>query len=260
MTIQLALTPDRRWPVADADTYAREAAEAGFDRSALMISGNGPFAASPAAFAAFRRHGLACSELVYLSIERDGDATLAAARTAAEAAAAAGAPWVNTIFQTRLRQKSLDLAARVAAILFDAGARLGMEFAPGGVGVGSIADALRVVEHAGPEKAGVVLDTWHFTNGPSTFRDLETMPLDRIAYVQFCDGLPWISHDWVEETANRRVLPGEGIFQLDRFASILKSRGWDGTVTLEVPSAELCKLPFPDFVRRARDAMERFWR
>ncbi|MCU1376316.1 MAG: Xylose isomerase domain protein barrel [Actinomycetia bacterium] len=259
MSIELALTPDRRWPVADAGSYALQAIEAGFGASALWIGGDGPLAASTDSAAAFERHGLACSELVHLSIERDEVATLTAARLAAEAAATTAAPWVNTIFVTRLRDESLDLAARVAEVLADAGTRLAIEFGPGGLGVGSITDALLVVEHVGPEKAGVVIDTWHFTNGPSTFDDLEAMPLDRLAYVQFCDAPPWIGDDWMVETGDRRVMPGDGTFELERFASILRDRGWAGLVTLEIPSVELSQLPFTEIARLGMAAMARYW-
>lgn len=259
MGIELALTPDRRWQVSDAATYAAQASSAGIGLTALMLSGDGPLAATAANREAIEANGMRCSELVGLPVARDVDATLAAARHAAEAAAATGAPWVNTIFQTRLREESLDLAARVAEILADAGTRLAMEFGPGGPGVGCIADALRVVEHVGPDRAGVMIDTWHFTNGPSTFEDLETIPLDRIAYVQFSDAPPWIGDDWFQETVDRRVMPGDGIFELDRFASILRGRGWEGMVTLEVLSADLAEVPFPEIARQAQASMARYW-
>jgi sugar phosphate isomerase/epimerase len=111
----------------------------------------------------------------------------------------------------------------------------------------------------GPGRAGVVIDTWHFTNGPSTFEDLEVMPLDRLAYVQFCDAPPWIGDDWMFETGDRRVMPGEGTFELQRFASVLLDRGWAGLVTLEVPSVELSELPFTEIARRGMAAMARYW-
>jgi sugar phosphate isomerase/epimerase len=61
------------------------------------------------------------------------------------------------------------------------------------------------------------------------------------------------------ETTNRRAMPGDGFLQLDRFASTLLDRGWDGMVSVEVLSDQLRAMPVADFAQRAYDATTPYW-
>jgi sugar phosphate isomerase/epimerase len=151
------------------------------------------------------------------------------------------------------------LIARCAAILAEGGAKMAVEFSPLGP-VASLPDAVAVAEAARIERAGVLVDTWHFMRGPSTWEDLAAVPVERIAYVQFDDALPMASDDLMDETMNRRVMPGGGEFDLARFAETLLGRGWEGTVSVEVLSSELAALPLEDFATQARLSTIRYWR
>jgi len=254
LAIELGLTPDGR-SSATFDEYLDAAQAAGF-----ATVGVGANRADDAAAAALAARGLHCHELLSLSIRRDEEATEAQARDLAAAAARVGAPWVLAIFNTKLRAESLALAVRCAAILNEAGARFAMEFGPGGAGVGSIPQAIEVVDAmGGPTKAGVMIDTWHFAHGPSTFDDLATIPLDHIAYVQFDDAPPWESDDFQVETMNRRAWPGDGVLELDRFADTLRARGWEGVVSSEVLNAEYAQLPIDEYCRQAFTTLARYW-
>jgi sugar phosphate isomerase/epimerase len=190
---------------------------------------------------------------------RNEDKNLLHARALAEAAGAVGAEWVLTTFGAPLTSESAKELARYAAMFSEAGAKMAAEFSPLGK-VTSIPAALAVVEAAGAARAGVMIDTWHFFRGDSTWEDLETVPLERIAYVQFDDALEPVSDDAMDETMNRRTMPGDGSFALERFVSTLLGRGWDGLVSLEVLSAELRRLPVPEFARTAHESAIRYWR
>jgi sugar phosphate isomerase/epimerase len=135
---------------------------------------------------------------------------------------------------------------------------MAVEFSPLGP-VPSISAALAVVNAAGEGSAGVVIDTWHFFRGDSTWEHLERMPLDQIAYVQFTDAPSPVSENGIYETMHRRAMPGDGTFELDRFASTLLDRGWAGLVSVEVLSAELRELPVAEFARRAFESTARYW-
>jgi sugar phosphate isomerase/epimerase len=106
----------------------------------------------------------------------------------------------------------------------------------------------------------VMIDTWHYFRGDSTWEDLETVPLDRIAYVQFDDAPEPASDDGMDETMNRRAMPGDGGFELERFASTLRGRGWQGLVSVEVLNRDLRQLPVDEFARRAYETTARYWR
>jgi sugar phosphate isomerase/epimerase len=253
MSVELGLTPDSRWDIDTAGLVAA-ASEAGF--SALGIAGRRADAACAAALAA---GGLRCHELLALVLGADEETTLNRARQLAEAAAAVNARWVLTTFAAPLSGETRPLIERCAAMFAEAGAGMAVEFSPLGA-VTSIAAGLAVVEAAGPGRAGLMIDTWHFFRGDSTWEQLERVPLDHVAYLQFCDAPPPVSENGIHETMNRRVMPGDGTFELDRFASTLLDRGWAGLVSVEVLSAELGRLPVPEFARRAYQSTARYWR
>jgi len=253
MSVELGLTPDARWDISPPGLVAA-AGGAGF--SALGMAGRRADAACAAALAA---GGLRCHELLALVVTADAEATLTRARRLAEAAAVVNAQWVLTTFAAPLSGGTRPLIKRCAAVFAEAGSGMAVEFSPLGP-VTSITAGLAVVEAAGAGRASVMIDTWHFFRGDSTWEQLERVPLDRIAYVQFCDAPPPVSENGIHETMQRRVMPGDGAFELDRFASTLLDRGWAGLVSVEVLSAELRELPVPEFARRAYQSTARYWR
>ncbi|MBV8303324.1 MAG: sugar phosphate isomerase/epimerase, partial [Acidimicrobiia bacterium] len=89
--------------------------------------------------------------------------------------------------------------------------------------------------------------------------DLQKVAIDRIAYIQFDDAPHPESEDLMGETMNRRVLPGEGTFELDRFAATLLGRGFDGVVSVEVLSQELLALPVREVAQLSFRAAARYW-
>lgn len=181
------------------------------------------------------------------------------ARQLAEVAAVMQAQWVLTTFPAPLNAATAPLIERCAAMFTEAGAGMAVEFSPLGA-VTSISAALAVVEAAGARRAGVMIGSWHFFRGDSTWQQLADIPLDQIAYVQFSDAPPAVSSNGIHETMRRRVMPGDGTFELDRFASSLLDRGWAGLVSVEVLSAELRKLPVSEFARLAYANTARYWR
>jgi sugar phosphate isomerase/epimerase len=191
-------------------------------------------------------------------VSHDEPATVASAEQLAEAAARVRAEWVLTVFRAGLDRATASVVRRCAERFEQAGTRMAVEFSPLGP-VSSIPAGLEVVSVAGDERAGLMIDSWHFCCGDSTWDDLASVPLDQIAYVQFDDALPPLSDDRIHETMQRRAMPGDGILELDRFALTLLDRGWEGTVSVEVLNRELRELPVPEFADRARVAAARYW-
>jgi sugar phosphate isomerase/epimerase len=250
--IRLGVTPDGRWEL-DGAALVTAAATAGFAAVGLSAA-----QADPACATALTDAGVDCHELLALLVTADEEATVRAATELASAAEAVRARWVLTVFSDGLGPDTVPAIARSAAILAEVGAGMAVEFSPLGP-VTSIPDALDVVEAAGVDRAGVLIDTWHFFRGDSTWRDLATIPLERIAYLQFDDAPEPIWDNPMRETLHRRAMPGEGVFELERFASTLLERGWSGTVSLEVLNAELRELPVPEFLERAHRSAVRYW-
>ncbi len=256
MTIDLAITPDRRWAAETLDLIAACSA-VGF--AALGVASD---RVNDAVVDAYRESGLRCHELLGLMLGSDEAAMVASAAKVARVAEAIGAEWVLTIFREPLNAETATVIERCSAILADVGAGMAVEFSPLGP-VTSINQGLEIVRvgNRGGGRAGLMIDSWHFSFGDSTWDDLARVPLDEIAYVQFADALePEPDGNLGRETMDRRALPGEGVLELERFASTLLDRGWAGTVSVEVLSAELRTLPARDLVERIHDTTAPYWR
>ena len=253
LAMELALTPDFRWDI-DADDLVAAARDGGFDAVGMTTHHAGAGSGSVLTSAGFR-----CHELLALMLGADDSSNLRQARRMAEAAAEVNADWVLTAFMAPLTTDTRSTLAQCASMFAEVGAKMAVEFTPFGE-VNSIPAALEVVEVAGADRAGVMIDTWHFFRGSSTWADLEAVPLERIAYVQFDDALDPTSDDAIDETMNKRVMPGDGTFELERFASALRDRGWDGVVSVEVLNRELLELPVSEFARMAAAKTAPYWR
>jgi hypothetical protein len=135
--------------------------------------------------------------------------------------------------------------------------RNGCRISPLGA-VPGIGDGLQVTKLVG-RGARLLVDAWHFALEPSTWEDLEGLPCDKIAYLQFTDVAEPVSDDLFDETMNRRVLPGDGIADLQRFADILRGNGFDGHVSVEVLSRDLRARSVPDAVAAVFGAAAGYW-
>jgi sugar phosphate isomerase/epimerase len=251
MTVQLALTPDGRWGFPAAE-LASAANAAGFTALGINVE-----RVDEAASVAYASAGVRSHELLALVVGDDDSATMSAAERLADAAKTMNAEWVLTVFTT---VPSAKIVARCAGMFDTAAAGMAVEFSPLGP-VASIRHGMEIVRaanHGG--RAGLLIDSWHFSFGESMWGDLSTIPLDDIAYVQFTDALePEFRDRLVRESLHRRTLPGEGILELRRFAATLLERGWDGLVSVEVLSAELRELPVDVLTGRLYATTAPYW-
>jgi sugar phosphate isomerase/epimerase len=250
--VELALTQDTRRRVATAE-LAPAAHAAGF-RALGMVTGR----CGPEDRAVLDGAGLRCHELLGLQVRVDAATTIASAERLAQDAAAIGAPWVLTTFETPVGGAVHETVSRCARICAEGGAGLAIEFSPLGP-VPGIVGGIHAVASAVGGRAGIVIDAWNFCLGPSKWRDLESVPLELVAYVQFADALAPRGEVNVEEAMTRRTLPGEGVLELRRFANALRDRGYDGVVSMQVLSDDLRALPVAEYAQRVHDAGACYW-
>ncbi|MCR9095618.1 MAG: sugar phosphate isomerase/epimerase [bacterium] len=140
------------------------------------------------------------------------------------------------------------------------GARLAIEYLPWLPAIKDMKSTRALLDEAGVEGAGVLVDTWHFTVSDDTWEELEAIPLDEIAYVQFDDHPEFESDDLVQETIMRRVMPGEGRFELERFCAVLEAKGYTAPVSCEVLSLETRAMDLDAFARRVFETTAPYWR
>jgi sugar phosphate isomerase/epimerase len=256
---ELSLAPGTGFTVhslSDLDTYLGAISDAGFPCVSLSLDqlcGD-----VPGAVRLLAAHGLQCTDLLSLQVSRREEEVLARAAELAGAAEQVGANFVLSLMWTRVNDESIDRFGRCADLMVKAGARLALEMPPIG-DLNSISAALSVVDPVGYRRAALMIDTFHFSRGRSTWAELESFPLEALGYVQFDDAMPPEGEDVMHETMDRRTMPGDGEFELDRFIQVLKERGWNGLVSVEVLSEELRRLDVATFARRAYQTTAPYW-
>jgi sugar phosphate isomerase/epimerase len=257
--VELSLAPGaglQIQTVGDLDNYLGAVAEAGFPSISLSLD---QLLGDPARAAGMLAvHGLHCRDVLALQVSRDEEKVFERTEQLARAAEALGAEYVLALFWSRVNEESIDRFGRCADVVRRAGARLALEMPPIGE-LNSIGASLWIVNAVGIQRAALMIDTFHFMRGSSTWADLESFPLDALGYVQFDDALAPLTDDVMNETVNRRTMPGDGEFDLHRFATTLSNRGWSGLVSIEVLSAELRLLDMSTFARKAFETSARYW-
>ena len=207
------------------------------------------------------RSALPCFELVPISITDDRRRTDEDLADVVRFAQTLGSKQVLAVIGTSLDRATTRNVEAVVDTLAAVGVGVSVEFLPT-QRLNSIASVHEVIQHLGRNNLRMVIDSWHFFAGPSDWADLETVPADEIGFVQFSDAASPIGVDIAHEYRHRRVLPGEGVHDLDRFARTVLARCTDVTVSVEVLSSEWRSASVNDFAASTlvatRHAWERF--
>lgn len=127
-----------------------------------------------------------------------------------------------------------------------------LEFMPWTM-VPDLASARTIVEAAGEDNGGVLVDALHFDRCGATLEELRVLPSRYINYVQICDGPAEYGRDHAELiriARSARLLPGEGGIDCIGLIGAIP----DGvTVSVEVANHELARTNTP--IQRAEMAM-----
>ena len=151
----------------------------------------------------------------------------------------------------KLTERYAELCAH-AADLTDA--VIAYEFMPFDVNVDNLDAALQVVEGAGAENGGLVIDTWHMAKLGIAPDDLKRIPLEYLTWVELSDGKYEWMEDRIEETTRFRKLPGEGEFDIRGYIRAVQEMGYDDCWGIEVLSDELRAEPIDEMYRHAFEA------
>lgn len=143
------------------------------------------------------------------------------------------------------------------ARLCDAAAAHGLSIALEAVSFSNlrnINEAWAIVEAAGRPNGGLTADITHHVRGHGDDAAFAMIPGDRIFWVQLCDGLREMPADLLDESTYRRLLPGEGEFDMDGWLRLMAGRGVSAPTGCEVYKREWETLPTDDVMRRLADA------
>mgnify|MGYP001765327249 CR=1 FL=1 len=150
-----------------------------------------------------------------------------------ECAAELGAGLLNVLVYDRDPARRTDTFAAFCDAARGFGLRVAVEFYPASQ-VRSLADALALVGPvARPGEVGINADLLHLMRSGGSIAELAAAPPGTILYGQFSDGPADCPDGDIEgEASSRRLLPGEGSFDLAGFARALP----DGCpVSVEIP-------------------------
>lgn len=128
--------------------------------------------------------------------------------------------------------ESFGALARLAAGF---GLTVDLEFMPW-TRVPDLATARRIVEAAGEPNGGVLIDALHFDRSETVLADIRALPVERINYVQFCDGPAEYDRTdagLIEIARRGRLLPGEGGIPLAGLARVIPP---DAVISVEIPN------------------------
>jgi sugar phosphate isomerase/epimerase len=154
----------------------------------------------------------------------------------------------NDSDETRL----IDRFAAFCDLARNYGLGAGLEFMPW-TAVKDLTQAASIVERAGRDNAGVLIDPFHLSRSWSRIEDIATIPPSRLRFMQFCDvpaAIPPTMDAILAEARAERLFPGEGGVDL---LGLLRAVPRDVPLSVEVPTLTLAKTL--DATERARRAL-----
>ena len=100
-----------------------------------------------------------------------------------------------------------------------------------------LANAWEIVQKTDDPDSSIILDAFHNWNSNSTLNDLREIPVEKISHYHIDDAAPGKAP--TTQTDPDRVMIGEGQIDLAAEIAVLKEKGYDKTVSLELFNAEL---------------------
>jgi len=121
------------------------------------------------------------------------------------------------------------------------GSKVGIEFIPG-TRIPDAQTAWKIAEEAGRPNGGLLVDLLHHFRGGGTIEDLLEIPATGFAGIQVSDHGPMTNLAHFDEWRFGGLLPGEGVFELERLFRVLDEHGVDVPYSIEVLSPSLNRL------------------
>jgi sugar phosphate isomerase/epimerase len=202
--------------------------------------------------------GISCYEIVPLSVSDDRSAAVEAARTVRRLASIVGAQHVLSTIRADVSPAVVENLRMAVEELAEIGVAVSVEFMPTSP-LPSLEAAVRLLDLVDDERLGVVIDIWHFVLSNSAWSTLEAFPTNRVGFIQLDDATADAVGTSQDDSLHRRVLPGEGVFPMQRFCDALIGKGFDGVISVEVLSRAWREQPIEDFVGATLRATQQAW-
>lgn len=118
----------------------------------------------------------------------------------------------------------------------DTGVRAVLEYISFFKSLNNVADTMTVLDRCGDPDGCTIFDAFHNWNSSTTFDDLRAVPVEKIAHYHIDDAAQGIASG--EQTDPDRVMLGEGQIDLAGEIQILRDKGYDKWISLELFNAD----------------------
>lgn len=153
--------------------------------------------------------------------------------------------------------RAADRFASLCELAEPLGLTADLEF-PSWTEIGTLNDAVKTVELANRENAGVLVDVLHFARSDSTLKQLAAVPRDWFHFAQLCDADPTVPDavdDLIYTARCDRQFPGEGGINIREIIDTMPPIPY----SLEIPNNRLrAELGNEEYVRRAIESTRRY--
>lgn len=194
---------------------------------------------------------------------------MAEAERLCAAAETIGCPTVQLVpfcgLAGRPYDEALKLTAENVADIADIGKRHGIRFQVEPIAwspIHSLSQSLELINAAGKNNVGMVIDFWHlWAGGETTPDDVAKLDKSMIYGVHFCDGVKHSGDgEWGmdEEPTLRGYLPGEGDIPVQEWVEAVRSTGFDGVWSSELLSPKHWEWDLWEIARECKSRMENY--
>jgi 2-keto-myo-inositol isomerase len=118
----------------------------------------------------------------------------------------------------------------------ETGVRAVLEYISFFASLNNVADTVAVLDECNDPDGCTILDAFHNWNNSTTLDDIRALPLERIVHYHINDAAPEIPAG--EQKDPDRVMPGEGVIDLASELTVLREKGYDQWLSLELFNAE----------------------
>lgn len=175
--------------------------------------------------------------------------------------AAAEAIGVNTVKvgpDTTAPAEPAQFAESFAALAAEAaehGTRVALEFLPWAGYMNDLQRGIDLVTDVAHPAGGLCIDIWHVARPHTDYRVIaESMPADYLFAVELNDGAAEPIGTLAEDTVHRRLLPGEGAFEVPAYIRAVQTAGFEGPWGVEMLSDRHRSLTLEQGLREARES------
>jgi 2-keto-myo-inositol isomerase len=136
----------------------------------------------------------------------------------------------------------------------ETGVRAVLEYISFFASLNNVADTVSVLDECNDPDGCTILDAFHNWNNSTTLDDIRALPLERIVHYHINDAAHGIPSG--EQKDPDRVMPGEGVIDLKSELTLLREKGYDQWLSLELFNAELWAKDPLEIAKRGLESMQ----